>query len=90
VTKDTQADTPETPEVQYLTVAEVARDLRIGAMTVYRMIHKGEIEAIQIHSRCFRIPVKSYTAYKRQLHADAQARVKQLETPIPGQTEVAL
>lgn len=46
--------------VYFYTVSEVARYLRVAPMTVYRMIHGGEIKARQINERVFRIPVKAF------------------------------
>lgn len=39
----------------YMTVPEVAEILRVSKMTVYRMVHRGDIEAIRV-GRSFRIP----------------------------------
>ena len=35
-------------EVQFLTVAEVASIMRVSKMTVYRMVHAGELPAIRV------------------------------------------
>ncbi|WP_157155085.1 MULTISPECIES: helix-turn-helix domain-containing protein [unclassified Diaminobutyricimonas] len=42
-------------EVRFLTVAEVAEMMRVSNMTVYRMVHSGELPAIRF-GRSFRIP----------------------------------
>jgi excisionase family DNA binding protein len=42
-------------DVRFLTVAEVAAMMRVSNMTVYRMIHAGDIPAIRF-GRSFRIP----------------------------------
>lgn len=42
-------------EVRFLTVAEVAGMMRVSNMTVYRMVHSGELPAIRF-GRSFRIP----------------------------------
>ncbi|MCU1424161.1 MAG: excisionase [Microbacteriaceae bacterium] len=42
-------------DVRFLTVAEVAEMMRVSNMTVYRMVHAGEIPAIRF-GRSFRIP----------------------------------
>lgn len=39
----------------FLTVQEVADLMRVSSMTVYRMVHAGEIPAIRF-GRSFRIP----------------------------------
>jgi len=49
-------DIPELQDIQFLTVAEVAAVLRLSKMTVYRLIHSGDLE----HARpgnTYRIPV---------------------------------
>lgn len=44
---------PEPP--RFLTVAEVAHMARVSKMTVYRMVHAGELPAIRV-GRSFRVP----------------------------------
>jgi excisionase family DNA binding protein len=41
--------------MRFLTVQEVADTMRVSSMTVYRMVHAGEIPAIRF-GRSFRIP----------------------------------
>jgi len=41
---------------RYLTVAEVARLLRLSKMTIYRMIEAEDIEAVRVGGRVYRIP----------------------------------
>jgi excisionase family DNA binding protein len=43
-------------DVRFLTVAEVAEMMRVSKMTVYRMVHAGELPAIRF-GRSFRVPV---------------------------------
>lgn len=69
----------------YLTVAEVAKDLRLSPMTVYRLIDRGDIPAITVGTRTRRIPTAAYRDYKRRLHQTAAARTHPV---IPGQTEI--
>ncbi|GAB2527723.1 helix-turn-helix domain-containing protein [Paramicrobacterium agarici] len=45
----------EFDEVRFLTVAEVADMMRVSKMTVYRMVHAGELPAIRF-GRSFRVP----------------------------------
>lgn len=47
--------TSDLSEVRFLTVAEVAEMMRVSTMTVYRMVHAGELPAIRF-GRSFRIP----------------------------------
>ena len=42
-------------EVRFLTVAEVAEMMRVSNMTVYRMVHAGELPAVRF-GRSYRIP----------------------------------
>ncbi len=42
-------------DVRFLTVQEVADLMRVSSMTVYRMVHAGELPAIRF-GRSFRIP----------------------------------
>lgn len=47
---------------EFLTVAEAAEVMRVSKMTVYRLIHKGEVEAVRA-GRSFRIPAAPLRAY---------------------------
>ncbi|MDO5746707.1 MAG: helix-turn-helix domain-containing protein [Actinomycetaceae bacterium] len=40
---------------RFVTVAEVASLMRVSKMTVYRMIHSGELPAIRV-GKSFRLP----------------------------------
>ena len=51
-------------EVSFLTVAEVAAIMRVSKMTVYRVVHSGEIEAIRV-GRSFRVPKQAVDQYLR-------------------------
>lgn len=74
---------------QYVTVDEIATELRIHRMTVYRAIDRGALKAIRINGRTYRIPAESYDEYKRQLHADADTRAAAASaTAGPGQIEI--
>ena len=46
---------PDLSEVRFLTVAEVAEMMRVSNMTVYRLVHSGELPAVRF-GRSFRIP----------------------------------
>jgi len=56
--------TPERPlgDVRFLTVAEVASVMRVSKMTVYRLVHSGEMPAVRV-GRSFRVPEKAVTEY---------------------------
>jgi excisionase family DNA binding protein len=53
---------PERPRVRFLTVAEVAETMRVSKMTVYRLVHGGELPAIRV-GRSFRVPQDALDAY---------------------------
>jgi excisionase family DNA binding protein len=43
------------PRPSFLTVAEVAEQMRVSGMTVYRLIHAGSLRAVRV-GRSFRVP----------------------------------
>jgi len=47
--------THDLKDVRFLTVAEVADMMRVSRMTVYRLVHAGELPAIRF-GRSFRVP----------------------------------
>ena len=47
-------------DVRFLTVAEVADMMRVSRMTVYRLVHSGELPAIRF-GRSFRVPESAVT-----------------------------
>jgi excisionase family DNA binding protein len=51
-------------EVKFLTVAEVATAMRVSKMTVYRLVHSGELPAIRV-GRSFRVPEQAVHDYLR-------------------------
>ncbi len=51
-------------EVNFMTVAEVATVMRVSKMTVYRLVHSGEMPAIRV-GRSFRVPEEAVTEYLR-------------------------
>ena len=56
-------------EVRFLTVAEVASIMRVSKMTVYRMVHAGELPAIRV-GRSFRVPEDAVDSYLKQSYVD--------------------
>ncbi|MBC7441002.1 MAG: helix-turn-helix domain-containing protein [Ramlibacter sp.] len=48
-------------EIRFLTVAEVADMMRVSKMTVYRLVHSGELPAIRF-GRSFRVPQSAVAA----------------------------
>lgn len=57
-------------EVRFLTVAEVAALMRVSKMTVYRMVHGGELPAVRV-GRSFRVPEKAVHDYLRGAFIEA-------------------
>ena len=57
-------------EVKFLTVAEVASLMRVSRMTVYRLVHSGELTAVQI-GRSFRVPEQAVHEYLRAAFIEA-------------------
>lgn len=51
-------------EVRFLTVAEVATIMRVSKMTVYRLVHAGDLPAIRV-GRSFRVPEQAVHDYLR-------------------------
>ncbi|MDE9365004.1 helix-turn-helix domain-containing protein [Luteipulveratus sp. YIM 133132] len=56
------ADERRTGEVQFMTVAEVAALMRVSKMTVYRLVHHGDLPAVRV-GRSFRVPEKAVHDY---------------------------
>jgi excisionase family DNA binding protein len=50
----------ELPNVRFLTVAEVADIMRVSKMTVYRLVHAGELPAVRF-GRSYRVPESAVT-----------------------------
>ena len=48
----------------FLTPADIAAELDISSTTVMRKIHAGEIPAIAVSERIYRIPAASFELYK--------------------------
>jgi excisionase family DNA binding protein len=61
---------PALAEVRFLTVAEVAAVMRVSKMTVYRMVHSGELPAVRV-GRSFRVPEKAVHDYLRAAFIEA-------------------
>ena len=57
-------------QVKFLTVAEVAGLMRVSKMTVYRLVHSGEMTAVRV-GRSFRVPEKAVHDYLRDAYIQA-------------------
>lgn len=55
---------------QFLTVAEVATLMRVSKMTVYRLVHGGELPAVRV-GRSFRVHAKAVHDYLETSYFDA-------------------
>ncbi len=66
------AQLPDAPlsQVRFLTVAEVAVVMRVSKMTVYRLVHSGEMPAVRV-GRSFRVPEKAVHDYLRDAYVEA-------------------
>ncbi len=53
-----------------MTVAEVAACMRVSKMTVYRMVHSGELAAVRV-GRSFRVPEKAVDDYLANAYIEA-------------------
>lgn len=64
-----EKDVPEFGQVQFLTVAEVAALMRVSKMTVYRLVHSGELPAVRV-GKSFRVPEKAVHTYLEGAYFD--------------------
>lgn len=56
------ADERRLGEMRFMTVAEVAGVMRVSKMTVYRLVHSGELPSVRV-GRSFRVPEKAVQDY---------------------------
>jgi excisionase family DNA binding protein len=61
---------PDLADVRFLTVAEVASVMRVSKMTVYRMVHGGDLPAVRV-GRSFRVPERAVHDYLRSAFIEA-------------------
>ncbi|MDN4171774.1 helix-turn-helix domain-containing protein [Nocardioides sp. SOB77] len=57
-------------DAKFLTVAEVAAMMRVSKMTVYRLVHNGELAAVRV-GRSFRVREEDANEYIRRSFYDA-------------------
>ena len=60
----------ELSDVRFLTVAEVAALMRVSRMTVYRLVHAGELASVRV-GRSFRVPERAVHDYLRGAYTEA-------------------
>ncbi len=56
--------------VRFLTVAEVAATMRVSKMTVYRLVHSGELPAVRV-GRSFRVHERAVHEYLDNSYIEA-------------------
>lgn len=57
-------------EIKFLTVAEVAAVMRVSRMTVYRLVHSGELASVRV-GRSFRVPEHAVHDFLRGAFTEA-------------------
>lgn len=57
-------------QVRFLTVAEVATAMRVSKMTVYRLVHSGELPAVRV-GKSFRVSEQAVHNYLRESFVEA-------------------
>ncbi len=60
---------PAPRTVSFLTVTEVAAIMRVSKMTVYRLVHGGELAAVRV-GRSFRVPEPAVREYLAEARTD--------------------
>ena len=58
------------PKVEFYTVAQVAARMQVSKMTVYRLVHGGELAAARV-GRSFRVPRRAVEDHLRNAYVDA-------------------
>lgn len=61
---------PALATIRFYTVAEVAQVMRVSRMTVYRLVHSGELPAVRV-GRSYRVPERAVHDYLRSAFTDA-------------------
>jgi excisionase family DNA binding protein len=57
-------------EVKFVTIAEVASMMRVSKMTVYRLVHNGDLPAVRV-GRSFRVKESDVDEYLKRSFYDA-------------------
>ena len=72
--QDSGANVPQPEQLplggSFLTVAEVAALMRVSKMTVYRLVHAGDLPAVRV-GRSFRVPEEAVRRYLRDSFVEA-------------------
>jgi excisionase family DNA binding protein len=61
---------PNESQPRYVTVAEVAAELRVSNMTVYRLVQAGRIPAVRV-GRSYRIRASDFDRYLSEQYNQA-------------------
>lgn len=61
--------------VHFLTVSEVAEVMRVSKMTVYRLVHSGELPAVRF-GRSYRVPESAVQAYLHSAFVEGRPEVR--------------
>jgi len=64
------SDPPILGDLRFLTVAEVAALMRVSKMTVYRLLHAGDLPGVRV-GRSFRVPEQAVHEYLRRAFIEA-------------------
>ncbi|MEV8145272.1 helix-turn-helix domain-containing protein [Specibacter sp. NPDC078709] len=56
-------------DVHFLTVQEVAELMRVSKMTIYRMVHAGELPAVRF-GRSYRVPANAVESFLKDAVVD--------------------
>jgi excisionase family DNA binding protein len=65
MTPPSRERTESLPDPKFLTIAEVATVMRVSKMTVYRLVHGGELPAVRV-GRSFRVTEEDVNEYLRK------------------------
>ncbi|WP_417220006.1 helix-turn-helix domain-containing protein [Arthrobacter sp.] len=63
------ADAKNFSNARFMTVAEVAEMMRVSKMTVYRLVHAGDLPAVRF-GRSYRVPETAVEAYLNTARVD--------------------
>lgn len=69
-TSEPRQELRQLSEVRFLTVAEVAEVMRVSKMTVYRLVHAGDLASVRV-GRSFRVPERAVHDYLRGAFTEA-------------------
>ena len=72
-------------EAKFLTVAEVAAMMRVSKMTVYRLVHNGELPAVRV-GRSFRVREEDANEYLRKSYLQRRLTAREHAATTPSGT----